>query len=81
MKLTVERGERDDRKIAEAAEISNPKRLFFFRQEVQSLTLAQLQQTLPILLDLEFNLKRGADERSILQTKVIELCQIYRSRR
>lgn len=81
VKLEIERGERDDRKIAEAAEISNPKRLFFFRQEVQSLTLTQLRQTLPILLDLEFNLKRGADDRSILQTKVIELCQIYRSRR
>jgi DNA polymerase III subunit delta len=81
VKLMIERGERDDKKIADVAEIGNPKRLFFFRQEVQSLKLAHLQQTLPILLDLEFNLKRGAQERSILQTKVIELCQLYRSRR
>jgi DNA polymerase III subunit delta len=80
VKLMIERGERDDKKIADSAEIGNPKRLFFFRQEVQSLSLRHLQQTLPILLDLEFNLKRGADERSILQTKVIELCQMYRSR-
>ncbi len=81
VKLMMETGERDDKKIADAAEIGNPKRLYFFRQEVQSLSLSHLQQTLPILLDLEFNLKRGANERSILQTKVIELCQMYRSRR
>lgn len=79
VKLAIESGERDDRKIAEAAEITNPKRLYFIRQEVQSLSLKQLQKTLPLLLQLEFNLKRGADERSTLQTKVIELCQMYRS--
>lgn len=79
VKLMLEQGERDDRKIAEAAEIDNPKRLFFFRQEVQSLSLKHLQKTLPILLELEFHLKRGADERAILQTKAIELCQMYRN--
>ncbi len=76
VKLMLEGGERDERAIANAAEIGNPKRIYYFRQEVQSLRLSQLQQALPILLDLEFNLKRGADERSILQTKIIELCRV-----
>jgi DNA polymerase III subunit delta len=77
VKLMVEGGERDERAIANAAEIGNPKRIYYFRQEVQSLRLTQLQQALPILLELEFNLKRGAEELSILQIKVIELCRVF----
>jgi DNA polymerase-3 subunit delta len=40
------------------------------------MSLIQLTSTLRILLELEVNLKRGADPLSTLQTKVIELCQI-----
>ena|SRR4028119_1735273 len=76
VKLMMSEGERDSKAIATAAEISNPKRIYFLSKEVQSLSLIQLTSTLGILLELEFNLKKGADPLLTLQTKVIELCQI-----
>jgi DNA polymerase-3 subunit delta len=76
VKLLVEEGERDDRVIAQAAEVGNPKRIYFLKQEVQPLNSIQLRQALTGLLDLEVSLKQGGDPRSTLQTKVIELCQI-----
>jgi len=76
VKLALQAGEPDE-KVAQAAEISNPKRIYFFRQEVKSLRLEQLQKTLPLLLELESSLKRGAEEVSTLQTKVIELCCLF----
>ena len=77
VKLMVEAGEADDQ-IAQAAEIGNPKRVYFLKQEVKGIELRQLQQTLPKLLELEASLKRGAQEISALQTKVIELCYLFR---
>jgi len=75
IKIMIEAGERDERAIASAAEVSNPKRIYFLRQEVNSLSSQQLSRTLPVLLELELSLKRGADPLLTLQTKVIELCQ------
>ncbi|MBE9010621.1 DNA polymerase III subunit delta [Pseudanabaenaceae cyanobacterium LEGE 13415] len=80
IKLMLESGERDDREIAKAAELNNPKQLYFLKQELFSTSLSQLQRVLPILLDLEFSLKRGSDETIALQTKTIELCQIFQRR-
>ncbi|MBD1861168.1 MULTISPECIES: DNA polymerase III subunit delta [Trichocoleus] len=77
VKLMQEAGERDERAIAQAAEVSNPKRIYFLQQEVRGLSSQQLQQTLPLLLELELSLKQGAEELATLQTKVVELCQIY----
>lgn len=76
VKLMINEGERDSKAIAAAAEVSNPKRIYFLTREVQSLSLTQLTSTLGVLLELEVSLKRGADPLSTLQTKVIELCQI-----
>ena len=77
IKLMMEAGERDDREIARVAELNNPRQLYYLKQELFSTSIVQLQQVLPILLDLEFSLKRGSDETIALQTKVIELCQIF----
>ncbi|NES75960.1 MULTISPECIES: DNA polymerase III subunit delta [unclassified Okeania] len=77
VKLMIETGERDEKAIAQAAEIGNPKRIYFLRQEVNSLSLNQLQKTLPLLLELEVSLKQGKEQISTLQTKVIELCQVF----
>lgn len=74
VKLMQESGERDDKAIAEAADIANPKRIYYFKQEVKSHTSQRLQQTLPILLQLESALKSGADETAALQTAIIQLC-------
>lgn len=77
IKLMMETGVRDKQEIAKTAEIGNPNRVFFLQKEVQTLTLNQLQHSLPLLLQLEADLKGGADERSTLQTHVIELCQLF----
>lgn len=77
VKLAMETGERDDLAIAKAAEVGNPKRIYFLRQEVKSLSLAKLQKALPLLLELEWSLKKGAAETATLQTKAIELCRLF----
>ncbi|MDX2214175.1 MAG: DNA polymerase III subunit delta [Oculatellaceae cyanobacterium bins.114] len=76
VKLMTESGERDEREIARAAEVNNPKQIYFLQRDVKSLSLTALTQTLPILLELEAGLKQGVDELALFQTKVIELCQI-----
>lgn len=78
IKVMLAAGERDELAIAQAAEIGNPKRLYFLKQEVQPLGLSSLLQTLPILLELEANLKSGADTLIGLQTAVVELCALCR---
>lgn len=75
IKLMQESGVRDDKEIAEAAEIGNPKRVYFLKQEVQGLSSQRLMQSLDILLRLEADLKHGKEETATLQTAVIELCQ------
>lgn len=77
VKLMVSEGERDQKAIATAAEVSNPKRIYFLAKEVQPLSLKQLTSSLRILLELDVNLKWGAEPFSTLQTKVIELCQLF----
>jgi DNA polymerase-3 subunit delta len=67
----------DERAIAQAAEIGNPKRVYFLQQEVKTLSVQQLVLTLPLLLELEVSLKQGAEALSALQNKVIELCQVF----
>ncbi|MEL7035004.1 MAG: DNA polymerase III subunit delta [Cyanobacteria bacterium J06592_8] len=79
VRLMMERQVSDEREIAKAAEIANPKRVYFLRQEVQSLRIEQLQQTLPLLLELETQLKRGSEQISTLQTHVIALCNLFQS--
>ncbi|MEM9447286.1 MAG: DNA polymerase III subunit delta [Cyanobacteria bacterium P01_E01_bin.6] len=78
VKLMVAERERDDRAIAKAAEIANPKRIYFLKKEVQHLSLDVFQTSLFILRDLEAGLKLGADATMLMQTKVIELCQLFR---
>lgn len=75
IKLMQESGERDDKAIADAAEIGNPKRVYFLKQEVQGLNSQKLMRSLSILLRLEADLKHGKDENATLQTAIIELCQ------
>ncbi|MBD0337650.1 MAG: DNA polymerase III subunit delta [Cyanobacteria bacterium Co-bin13] len=77
IKLLQEAGERNEQTIAKAAEIGNPKRVFFLQKEVRGVSLKRLQQVLPLLLDLEFGLKQGQEEQAALQTKVIEISQLF----
>lgn len=77
IKLMMETGVKDKQEIAKTAEIGNPNRVFFLQKEVQTLTLKQLQRSLPLLLQLEADLKAGAEERSTLQTYIVELCRLF----
>ncbi|PSB01771.1 DNA polymerase III subunit delta [Merismopedia glauca] len=76
VRLMMAQGERDDKAIAQAAEITNPKRIYFLRQEVQSLSVEQLAATLPLFLELEFRLKQGANPLATMQSYTVQVCQI-----
>lgn len=77
VKLMIESGERDDSAIAAAAEIKNPKQLYFLRKDIAPMSLVALRKTLPLLMELEYQLKRTSDETSVLQVKTIELCELF----
>ena len=77
VKMMTEAQERDKKVIAQAAEIGNPNRVYFLQQEVKFLSIEQLVATLPLLLELEVSLKQGGEEKALLQTKVIQLSQIF----
>ncbi|MBE9053953.1 DNA polymerase III subunit delta [Nostocales cyanobacterium LEGE 11386] len=81
VRMAMESGERNPQAIAQAAEVTNPKRIYFLQQEVKSLSVQQLISCLPLLLKLEVSLKQGSEEISVLQTKVIELCQVCQPNR
>jgi DNA polymerase III subunit delta len=78
VKMLLEAGEKDDKVIATAAGLGNPKRLFFIKQELHGITADRLAASLLKLLDLEFSLKRGGETSSTLQIHAIELCQIFK---
>ncbi len=77
VKAMWESGERDLKTIANMAEIGNPNRLKYIYREIQSISANQLLASLPILLSLEYGLKRGAIAKEILQTKTVELCNLF----
>jgi len=77
IKLKLEQGERDNKVIAKAAEINNPKRVYFLQQDVRSTSVQQFLEALPILLNLEAKLKRGEPSEMSLQIYIIQLCQIF----
>lgn len=77
VKTLVAAGDRDPQSIARAAEVGNPKRIYFLQKEVAPLPLPALQKTLTHLLELETGLKRGQAETALLQTKVIEICHLF----
>jgi DNA polymerase III subunit delta len=80
LKLMEEKGEKDEQVIAKVAEISNPKRIYFLRQDIKHLSGKKLLSLLPVLLELESSLKRGADPVATLHSKIIELCSSCQTR-
>lgn len=76
VKVMAEAGERNPQAIAQAAEIGNPKRIYFLQKEVAALSVANLQAVMEQLLELEAGLKMGRDEIAMLQTKVVEIAEI-----
>lgn len=78
VKIMLENGEEDYKIIASFAGISNPKRIYFLRQEIEGCTAKNLLATLPVLLELEHSLKRGAEPLGTFKTKIIELISCFR---
>ncbi len=78
VKLLADMRERDLQVIAKAAEINNPKRVYFIQKEVQTQSTQSLQQALPILLSLEYQLKQGQAANMALPVGIIQLCQCFR---
>lgn len=74
VKLAVKKGWRDDTAIAQIAEVKNPKRLYFIRQEIAGVDAKKLQNTLHALLQLELMLKGGMDGMFAISTQIIKIC-------
>ncbi|AFY59367.1 DNA polymerase III subunit delta [Synechococcus sp. PCC 6312] len=77
VKLLSDAQERDPQVIAKAAEIGNPKRVYFLQKEVQPLSRQSLEQALPLLLTMELQLKQGNDPQITLPMGIIQLCQCF----
>ena len=73
VKLMEEAGERDRKAIAQVADVSNPYRIDHLRRELKLLSSKQLLASLPILLKLEYELKKGSEPISTLQTKILAI--------
>jgi len=78
VKLAIASGLTQDIAIAQAAEIGNPKRVYFLKQETSRVSSQQLLDVLPVLLELEANLKKGYEPTALLQQSFTHLCQICR---
>ena len=76
IKLAMASGIEGDRELAATADIANPKRLYFLRQQLRNCSGQQLANALPVLLNLELALKRGAEPRAALQNATIALCEL-----
>lgn len=66
VKATLNSGQRSDSEIASMCGISNPKRLYFLKQEVNEVSANSLSRSLSILFDLEIALKTGDKPDSML---------------
>lgn len=62
--------------IASEAEIGNPNRIYYLKQETQNCTIEQLKDALSQLLELEIMLKTGQYARNSLCFKIQKLCNI-----
>ena len=76
VKVAVESGHTEYPAIAKIADLKgNPNRLRYILKDLQSLEAEQLVKTLPLLLELEYALKTGADAKQALATSIIKICQ------
>ncbi|MDZ8263088.1 DNA polymerase III subunit delta [Nostoc sp. ChiQUE01b] len=62
-----------DTKIAEIAELKNPKRLYYLKEEVKFVSVQKLKHSLTLLVQLEAELKSGVDN---LTSRIAEISTI-----
>jgi DNA polymerase-3 subunit delta len=80
IRILVDQGEKDNKVIAQQAEVGNPNRIYFLRKEIQSLSAPCLYQSLKLLLDLEAKLKHGYPEQETFQLAIIEITTLFSSK-
>ncbi|KYC34506.1 DNA polymerase III subunit delta [Scytonema hofmannii PCC 7110] len=61
----------NDAKTAELADLKNPKRLYYLKDEVKYVALEKLKRSVLILAQLETELKSGTDN---LTSRIVEIC-------
>lgn len=80
VKVIWEQGQKDYQNIAKAAEISgNPNRIKYIINDLKTIQAKQLIATLPLILELEYSLKKGAEPYYILTTTVIKMCDVLKN--
>jgi DNA polymerase III subunit delta len=62
-----------DTKTAEIAELKNPKRLYYLKDEVKYLKLEKLKKSLLVFAQLESELKSGTNN---LTNRIVEICNL-----
>ncbi|MGK7910648.1 MAG: DNA polymerase III subunit delta [Synechococcus sp.] len=76
VRVALDSGERDNKAIAQMAELGNPKRVYFLQKDVRSMSSRQLYRVMERLLDLDYQLKRGQDATRSLQTACIQIATL-----
>ncbi|MBD2311256.1 DNA polymerase III subunit delta [Desertifilum sp. FACHB-1129] len=71
VKAALEVGTKSDSEIASLCNLSNPKRLYYLKQEVARITLTQLIQVVTRLQQLQVGLKQG--KKYFLLTELVDL--------
>ncbi len=72
-----DRTRRSDTEIAQLCGLGNPKRLYYLRQEVATLSVSTLAQAVTELLALEVSLKQGEGEAMVLP-KFIAIAHLFK---
>jgi DNA polymerase III subunit delta len=77
VKVAWESGIKEYSAIADFAEISgNPNRIKYILEDLKNLSAQQLLSILPLLLELEYSLKKGAEANNSLQIMAIKIGQV-----
>ncbi len=77
VKSTIVKGVKSDAEIAKICQIANSKRVYFLKQEVQTIPLQSLVKAVSLLLDLEIALKQG--KRNLLLSSILAITQLFAS--
>jgi DNA polymerase-3 subunit delta len=77
VKATIVKGVKSDSEIAKICQIANFKRVYFLKQEVQTIPLQSLVKAVSLLLDLEIALKQG--KRNLLLSSILAITQLFAS--
>ncbi|MBD2666923.1 putative DNA polymerase III, delta subunit [Richelia sinica FACHB-800] len=76
VKSAIVSGVKKDGELAQLCNISNPRRVYYLRQEVANTSINALARAVTMILDLEMSIKRGADGRDLLVV-ILDVCRLF----